>query len=83
MSDTLDESYVPLDCPFCERMMRDMNDCVQYHISGCCVECWIAFLEPLRKINEDAGYLPTEAELKEYRKKVREMSNTETANVKH
>ena len=72
MSDTHESnSYVPLDCPMCKYMMLDIGDCFQYHTTGCCVECWIGFLEPLRKQTQDDGYLPSIAELEDYRKKIR------------
>ena len=73
MSDTPNDnsSFVPLDCPMCGYMMRDMSDCAQYYMSGCCVDCWIGFLEPLRKQKQDDGYLPSIAELEDYRKKIR------------
>lgn len=64
-------SHVPIDCPYCELMMRDLGDCIQYQTKGCCVECWLGFLEPLRKISGDDGYLPSVAEIKSYREKIR------------
>ena len=63
-------TYVPLDCPVCQYMMRDSRDVSQYYISKCCVDCWIGFLEPLRLRNKDNEYLPNSAELKAYRKKI-------------
>ena len=69
------DSYVPLDCPYCQYMMRDLNDCLQYQVTQCCVECWIGFLEPLRNIKQDAGYLPSIAEINKYRERI---SNFET-----
>jgi len=70
LSVSKDEEYVPIDCPICELMIRDSRDSSRYYASGCCVECWIGFLEPLRKLNLDEGYLPTRGELEAYRKKV-------------
>ncbi len=75
-----EESYVPLDCPICESMMRDATDCAQYHMTKCCVDCWIGFLEPLRKQTRDEGYLPSIAELARYREKIRNFG-TEKANA--
>ena len=66
-------SYVPLDCPYCEYMMRDLDDCAQYQITGCCTECWVGFLEPLRKLSADDGYLPSMAEIEDYRRKIRSL----------
>lgn len=74
------ESYVPLDCPMCELIMRDISDCARYQVSGCCVECWIGFLEPLRKQTCDDEYLPNVAELENYRKKIRDIE-TEKKNA--
>jgi len=58
-------------------MMRDAGDVSQYHISQCCVECWIGFLEPLRLLKGDAGYLPNSTELNAYRDKIDNMNNLE------
>ena len=82
MSDTPKNhtSYVPLDCPVCENMMRDVADSAQYHIAGCCVDCWIGFLEPLRIQTRDDGYLPSIAEIASYREKIRNLG-TEKANA--
>jgi len=74
------ESYVPLDCPVCGYMMKDVNDCIQYYSTQCCTDCWIGFLEPLRKQTQDDGYLPNIAELDDYRKKIRELK-METTNA--
>ena len=70
-----DESFVPIDCPVCGLMMRDMRDCVQYFLSECCVECWVGFLEPLRKIKKDERYLPSKKEIQTYRKKLTHRDN--------
>jgi hypothetical protein len=51
-------------------MLRDSSDCVQYGITGCCVECWWGFLEPLRKLNKDDEYLPNDREIKAYKEKI-------------
>lgn len=64
-----DSTYVPIDCPVCELMMRDNKDVSRYYLSKCCVDCWISFLEPLRKLNRDEGYLPSSSEIKTYRAK--------------
>lgn len=81
MSDVSDPTYVPLDCPVCELMMRDMSDISRYYSSRCCTDCWIGFLEPLRKLKSDEGYLPTSSELKAYREKMR--TTLENESVKH
>lgn len=70
MSGVHDVSYVPIDCPICNLMIRDTNDVTRYHSSKCCVDCWIGFLEPLRKLNRDEGYLPTGSEIESYRNRV-------------
>ena len=62
--------FVPLDCPVCFYMIRDMQDSIQYLECGCCVDCWISFLEPLRKMRGNEEYLPTEKEILAYRKKI-------------
>lgn len=72
-----DSQYAPLDCPVCLLMLRDANDLARYHSSKCCVDCWIGFLEPLRKLNSDDQYLPNSAELKAYRKKIVDLTNLE------
>lgn len=72
-----DDDLVPIDCPVCLKMMRDAGDVSQYHISQCCVECWIGFLEPLRLLKGDAGYLPNSTELNAYRDKIDNMNNLE------
>lgn len=64
-----DSTHVPLDCPVCEFMIRDSRDVSRYYLSGCCVDCWIGFLEPLRKLKRDEGYLPNSNEIETYRAK--------------
>ena len=64
------KSFVPIDCPVCEFMMRDVSDISQYYSSKCCVDCWIAFLEPLRLLKGDEGYLANNGEINAYRKKI-------------
>ena len=70
-----DHSYVPLDCPVCQLMMRDSADVSRYYVSKCCVDCWIGFLEPLRKLNRDEEYLPTGSEIESYRKRLALIKN--------
>ena len=62
--------FVPLDCPVCDLMMRDMRDSVQYLESKCCVQCWISLVEPLRKLKKDADYNPTEEDISVYLEKL-------------
>ena len=62
--------FVPLDCPICCFLFRDFQDCVQYLETKCCTECWICFLEPLRKLNEDEEYEPISEEIQKWREKV-------------
>ena len=64
--------FVPLDCPVCGLMMRDMRDSVQYLESKCCVECWVSFVEPERKIRKDKQYLPSAEDILKYREKLSE-----------
>ena len=78
MSDTHNNTArVPVDCPTCELMLRDSNDLAQYHTSQCCVDCWIGFLEPLRKLNEDDQYLPNSVEINAYRSRIVNIANLE------
>ncbi len=72
-----DSQYAPLDCPVCLLMLRDTSDLARYHSSKCCIDCWVGFLEPLRKLNSDDQYLPNSAELKAYRKKIVNLANLE------
>jgi len=65
-----DSFFVPLDCPICELMMRDMKDSVQYLETNCCVECWISLVEPLRKLKEDKDFSPSEEHISRYREKL-------------
>lgn len=69
--------HVPIDCPICEFMIRDARDASRYQTSGCCIDCWIGFLEPLRKLNVDNAYLPNSTEIKSYRKKITLTNNLE------
>ena len=62
--------FVPLDCPVCDLMMRDMRDSVQYLESKCCVECWVSFVEPARKLNKDEQYFPSDEDILQYREKL-------------
>ena len=82
MSDAPKSStFVPIDCPVCFMMMRDAGDVAQYHLSKCCVDCWIGFLEPLRLLKRDEGYLPNSTELKAYREKIAAINNLEKESV--
>lgn len=65
-----DQTYVPLDCPICCMMIRDMYDSSRYLESKCCVDCWISLVERLKKFNKDEKYYPTEQEILEYREKL-------------
>ena len=73
--------FVPLDCPICELMLRDVTDVAQYCTSGCCVDCWIGFLEPLRLLKRDEQYLPNSTELNAYRDKLASINNLERESV--
>jgi hypothetical protein len=72
MSGVSDKSktFVPIDCPICEFMIRDSRDVSSYYNNKCCVDCWIGFLEPIRKLKRDEEYLPTGSEIKSYRNRV-------------
>ncbi len=69
------QDFVPIDCPLCSWMMRDIMDCAQYLETRCCVECWVSFLEPLRKLRKDEDYTPTEEEIKEWNQKLAKCDN--------
>ena len=69
-ANTKESQFVPLDCPMCGFLFRDFQDCAQYLESSCCVECWISFLEPLRKLNKDEKYEPNSEEISLWREKV-------------
>jgi hypothetical protein len=69
--------HVPIDCPICQFMMRDSRDSTQHQLTNCCTDCWIGFLEPLRKLNVDDTYLPNSTEIKIYREKIILMNNME------
>jgi len=62
---------VPLDCPLCRKMFRDLQDSLQYLESGCCTDCWLGFVEPLKKINKDEEYFPTRQEINQWKKKLK------------
>jgi len=63
--------YIPLDCPICTFMLRDETDGDSLLQNGCCVECWSSFLGPLRALEQDTAYLPSETILSMWREKVR------------
>ena len=69
------DDFVPLDCPLCSWMLRDLPDCIQYLETRCCAECWVSFLEPLRKLRKDEDYIPTEEEMKEWNQKLAKCDN--------
>ena len=81
MSDTssLGSGFVPLDCPICEYMIRDSKDAMTFQEVGCCVDCWIGFLEPIRKLRCDDKYLPNASEIKDYRKRIAVMMEKQNA----
>ena len=62
--------FVPLDCPICQMIMRDMRDSVQYLESKCCIQCWISLVEPLRKLKKNESFFPTEEDISGYREKL-------------
>ena len=62
--------FVPLDCPICQMIMRDMRDSVQYLESKCCIQCWISLVEPLRKLKKNESFSPTEEDISSYREKL-------------
>ncbi len=72
MLDTHDQGvlFVPLDCPVCGLMMRDLADGIVYFKGACCSDCWVTFVEPIRKIKLDDEYLPSSEEIKNYRDKL-------------
>ena len=65
------KKFVPLDCPVCSLLFRDLNDSLQYLESGCCIACWVGFVEPLQKLRKDDGYIPTRQEINDWKKKIR------------
>ena len=65
--------FVPLDCPLCGFLFRDFQDCIQYLETRCCVECWISFLEPLRKLNKNEKYEPALEEVSAWQSKLLEI----------
>jgi len=67
--------YVPLDCPICTYILRDGTDAESYIKTGCCVDCWESFLQPLRVIKEDDAYLPSETVLAMWREKLRKQND--------
>ena len=56
-------------------MLRDESDGERYIESGCCTDCWISFLEPIRAVQEDSTYLPSETVLAMWRKKLRKQND--------
>ncbi len=67
--------FAPVDCPICNLMLEDLNDSIQYLETGCCGNCWVSFLEPLRKLKQDDDYEPTKKEMKEWNKKLAKCDN--------
>jgi len=67
--------YIPLDCPLCTFMLRDEDDGERYLKSGCCVDCWVSFLGPIRALEKDATYLPSEIDLSIWKEKVKKQNN--------
>ena len=65
-----EDIYVPLDCPICCMMIRDMYDSARYLESRCCVDCWISLVERLQKLNKDNKYYPSKKEIIEYKEKL-------------
>ena len=63
--------FVPLDCPVCGLMFRDLTDSLQYLESKCCVECWVGFVEPLQKLKKDDEYFPKRQEINAWKKKIK------------
>lgn len=66
---------VPLDCPVCKFMLRDLEDAESYLKNGCCIDCFISFIGPTRSLKGDDTYLPSGESLKKWRDKVKQHNN--------
>ena len=51
------ENWIPLDCPVCLILMRDMTDVVYYQKYQCCSDCAVDWAEPNRS-NWTDGWRP-------------------------
>ena len=59
---------VPLECPLCNFLLRDQDDCMSYRKYSCCSDCSLQWAQPnLRKWNR--GWRPEEEEIKKLKLK--------------
>ena len=66
-----DESLrVPVWCPICSYIMKGKST-VTYYKSGCCVNCYIEFVED-REERWKNGWRPTQEHVQSFRKKLEE-----------
>jgi len=56
-------------------MLKDASDGEKYIESGCCTECWCSFLGPMRALQKDTSYLPSETTLSIWREKVKKQND--------
>lgn len=71
-----DESLrVPIWCPMCKLPMKGTKSDVKYYQYGCCMTCFIQFIED-REERWKSGWRPTQEEIDRY---VDRITSTETS----
>jgi len=60
---------VPAWCPICERVMRSSKSTTMYFRYGCCVDCFINFVED-REEKWKSGWRPDEIQVKKVYDKI-------------
>ena len=62
----MDESLrVPVWCPLCHDIMKGTKSNITYYNYGCCVNCFIQFIEG-REMRWKSGWRPTKEEVDKY-----------------
>jgi len=59
---------VPLDCPICELLIRDYEDCLSYEKYSCCASCALNWAEG-NFAKWTAGWRPSSEEIKKFKNK--------------
>ena len=61
---SVEDDFVPVDCPVCGFLMKNTSDSFYYRQYGACFDCSLKWAEPNRKKWKE-GWRPSRSEVKE------------------
>lgn len=69
MSEYLESLRIPAFCPVCKWMMKGPKSVGTYYDWGCCIDCYIEFLDsrPAKKDAWKGGWRPSEEQIQAFR----------------